>query len=336
MEVVRIEFPIKTTTAYSEEVAVSAMVEGLKKLIEFGALKGNIDSFVQNYEVSNPGGFAVAIIDKTALVDASKLSSVGASLSFPVDLPTEEIKLEDRKFSAATIQERLRLNGLDPKIKFRATLLDYKKYYKANESKLTKNPVILNRLKNMFLVDMMGIFNDVLPYIKEGKQLSTLTGLSTLTDGLNNISKDLSLAYRKALQQAKGGQISRSVFQSLQVKYAQFMNTLIPQVFPGIDKVDLTEAQKTHSESRNGVVSIETTNPKVITELVEWIQKIGNGGHSFTIVVDPDNKDYQKKFEWDGDGSDKISKVSMIESDKKSYSMTSDGRIKLFDDDVEV
>lgn len=331
MELINIEFPIKNNPTFTEEQAVSGMINGLNKLIEFGALKGKVDDFVQNYKIANPGGFAIAVIDKSALVDASKLNSIGAGLSFPVDLPNEEVDLKDRQFSAATIQERLRINGLNPRMKFRVTILDYKKYYKANQSKLQKNPEMMKRLKDLFLVDMMGIFNDVLPYIQEGKQLSTLTGLTTITDGLNTISKDLSLAYRKALKQSKTGQISKSVFQTLQMKYAQFMNQLIPQVFPGIEDIKLTEATKTHSSKTVGVVTVETTNPDAVKSLLEYIQKIGNGGHSFDIVVDPENSEYRKKFDWDGDGSDKISKITATEVNSKEYSITSDGRIKLFD-----
>jgi hypothetical protein len=42
-----------------------------------------------------------------------------------------------------------------------------------------------------------------------------------------------------------------------------------------------------------------------LEELLEYIKKVGNMGHTFMIVVDPDAKG-GKKFEWDGDGSDAI------------------------------
>lgn len=335
METVRIEFPIKGGYNYDESKAVAAMVDGLKKLIEFGALKGKVDDFVQNYEIANPGGYAVAIIDKNYLVDASKLNSVGAStsLSYPVDMPTDEILVNQRQFSATTINERLRLSQLNPKMKFRYTILDFKKYYKANQTKLKSKPILMKRLKDMFIVDMMGMFNDVLPEIQEGKQLATLTGLTSITDGMNVISKDLSMAYRKALKQARGGQISPSVFKTLQAKYTEFMNILITQVFPGIEEINLTEATKTHSKTTSGTVTIQTSNPDKLHDLITYIQQIGNGGHTFNIVVDPDDKEYMKKFEWDGDGSDKIQSVtaSKSQTEVKTYSTTSDGRLKLFE-----
>jgi len=47
-----------------------------------------------------------------------------------------------------------------------------------------------------------------------------------------------------------------------------------------------------------------------LEDLINYIGKIGNPGHSFTIDVDP-GSDTNKKFGWDGDGSDRIIKVSI-------------------------
>lgn len=43
-----------------------------------------------------------------------------------------------------------------------------------------------------------------------------------------------------------------------------------------------------------------------LLELLEYIKDLGNVGHSFSIVVDPDMKENRKEFGWDGDGSDHI------------------------------
>lgn len=329
METIRISFPIKEQTPYTEEKAVASMMKGLNDLVKYGALKGKVDDFLQNYEIHEPGGFADAVIDKTALVDPSKLNTEGAFMSFPVDLVGDEIAVGDRQFSAATINERLRLSKMQPRMKFRLTVLDYQKYYKANQAKFQGNPDIVKQLKNMFLVDLMGIFTQILPYVQEGKQLSALTGLNTTTEGLNQISRELSVAYRKALNQAKNGQISGAVFKQLQTKYSQFVNALIPQVFPGIQDI-LSDETRTHSAKSVSVISIETTNPSNLSDLLNYIKDLGNKGHSFSIVVDPDCKDYTKKFGWDGDGVDHIKKIEVTEVENHSYSYNETGRINLF------
>lgn len=73
--------------------------------------------------------------------------------------------------------------------------------------------------------------------------------------------------------------------------------------------------------------SAVTTGLKVITitardlddsleNLLEHIKVNGNGGHSFSIDVDPDGgKDQRQKFYWDGDGADYIKSVEVDEPD---------------------
>ena len=47
-----------------------------------------------------------------------------------------------------------------------------------------------------------------------------------------------------------------------------------------------------------------------LKRLIEYIGENGNGGHSFSIVVDPDgDTDQMKNFGWDGDGADRIISV---------------------------
>ncbi len=47
-----------------------------------------------------------------------------------------------------------------------------------------------------------------------------------------------------------------------------------------------------------------------LEELLKYIKNVGNMGHTFMIVVDPDAKG-GKKFEWDGDGSDAIFEIKV-------------------------
>lgn len=51
---------------------------------------------------------------------------------------------------------------------------------------------------------------------------------------------------------------------------------------------------------------------KQLLDLINYIAKNGNGGHSFDIVVDPGDKEREKHFFWDGDGSDRI--ISVVAS----------------------
>jgi hypothetical protein len=48
-----------------------------------------------------------------------------------------------------------------------------------------------------------------------------------------------------------------------------------------------------------------------LSDMIKYIGEIGNTGHSFDILVDPDVKDYSKLFAWDGDGADYIDTVKI-------------------------
>jgi hypothetical protein len=48
-----------------------------------------------------------------------------------------------------------------------------------------------------------------------------------------------------------------------------------------------------------------------LENLLKHIQKAGNVGHSFRIVVDPDYKEETAEFGWDGDGSDYIQDIKV-------------------------
>lgn len=47
-----------------------------------------------------------------------------------------------------------------------------------------------------------------------------------------------------------------------------------------------------------------------LEKLLNYIKSSGNTGHSFSIVVDPKSEG-EKKFFWDGDGSDSIRSIKV-------------------------
>jgi hypothetical protein len=56
-----------------------------------------------------------------------------------------------------------------------------------------------------------------------------------------------------------------------------------------------------------------------LKEILECIKDCGNTGHSFNVVVDPDEKEglSERKFNWDGDGSDYIESIELTQSPEK-------------------
>ena len=58
-------------------------------------------------------------------------------------------------------------------------------------------------------------------------------------------------------------------------------------------------------------IEIECYDSGKLAKLLTYIKRTGNIGHSFDIVVDPDNKEHKMSFGWDGDGSDSISSIKV-------------------------
>lgn len=52
-----------------------------------------------------------------------------------------------------------------------------------------------------------------------------------------------------------------------------------------------------------------------LKELVDYIKDVANAGHTFDVVVDPGNEDWEKGFEIDGDGAFSIKEVKFEKDD---------------------
>lgn len=57
-------------------------------------------------------------------------------------------------------------------------------------------------------------------------------------------------------------------------------------------------------------ISIETTDyENTLEDLIEYIKKISEYGHTFDVIVDPGNKEFEQTFEIDGDGAFRINTI---------------------------
>lgn len=73
-------------------------------------------------------------------------------------------------------------------------------------------------------------------------------------------------------------------------------------------------AQAVASLQKSAPVKIEieaNDHEGKLLELLQYIKHIGNIGHSFSIVVDPGDSQYEKKFSWDGDRWDRIQELTV-------------------------
>lgn len=73
-----------------------------------------------------------------------------------------------------------------------------------------------------------------------------------------------------------------------------------------------------NSASTMTVTGTDCTFKEFLKPFLEYIQKIGGSGHSFSIVVDPDDSENRKVFGFDGDGADRIDTIKVVTPTEKS------------------
>jgi len=244
---------IRKKAVLSDAEIIEQMTKDIEVLIHIGALKGTVDDIIQDFSFDKDAGYINVTTLDSNIGMTDKLTTVGAGLSPKVTYQVSEEIITDnlitvpnngfKLFSTASIQERLRIAQRNPKMRFRYTIIDYKRFYNQKKSQLEKNPEMMKALTNMFLTDMSGMMTEILPMIEEGKQLATLVGVSQVTKGLNKVARDLSIYYRRALKAQKtAGMINKSIYQKLKDAYTEFMTELMKQVFPGAESMKDTTA----------------------------------------------------------------------------------------------
>jgi len=76
------------------------------------------------------------------------------------------------------------------------------------------------------------------------------------------------------------------------------------------------KGKKTADRKMIKIEVIGSDNEGSLMKLLEYIQSNGNTGHSFEIIVDPEDE-RKESFFWDGDGSDYIKDIKKTDLEEK-------------------
>lgn len=169
----------------------------------------------------------------------------------------QEVKTEEKKFSVATVRERLRLAKMSVRMRFRRTMIDYKKFYQSVKSKISEDD--FKMLKSLTASDVMAIMNQVTPEIIKGKQINTLLGLSSLSKSLRVAGQKLQIPYRLGLQEEKRTKaVTKKRYQDLSSAYNEFVQAVFDYCFGEdakagnvTDMANITEADEMDIQSDN-------------------------------------------------------------------------------------
>jgi hypothetical protein len=313
----------------SEAELVAQMQIQVAKLIADGALKGTMDEIIKDFSFDVPGGYISITMDDSHLGMTNHLNLVGASICPKYIVPEDQLETNIaeandgtlRNFSMASIQERLRVATKNPKIRFRYTVLDYKKYAKAKAQQLSSNHEMATKFYNMFLTDMMGMIIEVMPLLEEGKQLGTLIGTSQVSPKLMGTARNLSRIYKRLKTiENKSGMINKNLYKQFKDLYSKFLTDLAEIVMPDVvqnmqTKENVEMKSKKYSYTEEGRISLfSTKKPRTFSlrqenedEFVEACHKMAKD-----VLGDAYDKDVTEKTArgiWkdnDGDSDEKL------------------------------
>lgn len=155
-------------------------------------------------------------------------------------------KVEAQKnYSISTIKERLRYSKFSIRQLFRRTIIDYKKFWESQGSRLSDEDKKL--VRGLFISDMMNIMNRITPEVTKGKQINTLLGTSAFGKELRTAAQKLQMPYRLAFkEEERMGAPTKKRYQDIQAAYNEFMRALLNYVFPNSENsIGLSESMGT-------------------------------------------------------------------------------------------
>lgn len=93
------------------------------------------------------------------------------------------------------------------------------------------------------------------------------------------------------------------------------VNETIKQLTEGKILLEMTEEAKKQCEQ----ITLLVRDPdKNLEKLLDCIKSYSTAGHSFPIVVDPDDSEMRQEFYIDGDGADSLLEINIKEGEKEN------------------
>lgn len=140
--------------------------------------------------------------------------------------------LEEKTYSAMTVNERVKTAKLSPRERFRRLILDYRQAVKAQGGIEKIDEETLKTMKSLFAGDVLSIMSVVTPMVLEGKNLLTLLNAGALGVEVRKACQAMLIPYKQALQEIeKTGAISKIRYSKITSAYTEFIHSLQNYVF---------------------------------------------------------------------------------------------------------
>ena len=157
---------------------------------------------------------------------------------------------EEKTFSPAQVNERIRLSKMSPRLRMRRLVLDYRQALKQQGGVDKISPESLKIMKSLFAQDLLGILQELTPQVvNSGKNLNALLGASSLGVEVRKATQKLQIPFRLALMESKkSGFVSKARYQKIQEAYNEFVKAVLDYVF----ETPTNQKLKEEEEEENG------------------------------------------------------------------------------------
>lgn len=170
---------------------------------------------------------------KTSKIDGCFTTLKGKEFSINV-----KPEVEEKRFSVATLKERVRYAKFSPRMRFRKLVIEYKQAVKAFGGPGKIDPETEKIMKSLFATDVLDVIKTIHPDVMAGKQINTMLGCSSLGRTIREAAQKLQLPYRYAMQEIqKTGKISPMRYKKIQDAYVDFIKALTDEVFGNVNEI---------------------------------------------------------------------------------------------------
>ena len=216
------------------------------KDFEFSGIKVKAFSNLDELDINSP---KTSKIDNKFTRLAGKVFSSNGVVE-AINLDESVVVEEEKTFSAATVNERVRFAKLSPRERFRRMILDYRQSLKSQGGIQKINPETLKVMKSLFATDVLDIMKTVTPLVLQGKNLMTLLNAGSLGVQVRKACQNMYIPYRQALMEVgKQGFVSKNRYSKITAAYAEFIRALQDYVF-GAEPLEIEEDNTTSEENK--------------------------------------------------------------------------------------
>ena len=232
---------IKRIKGYDWTLCESSIGAGVDEIFDdegermFSSTSTIFDGNVRVKTFSSPYEAGIDInTPKTSKINGkfTTLKAKEFSINGSAYMSEDDTTAEEKKFSVMAVKDRIREAKMNPRMRFRKMVMNYKQAIRSLGGVEKIDPETLKIMKSLFTTDILDLMKTITPEVLKGKPINTLLGASSLGKNVRVAVQKLQMPYRMALQESqKAGFVSKMRYEKIQSAYIEFCRALEDEVF---------------------------------------------------------------------------------------------------------